>query len=330
MDGMVEEPLPVFLTQGGIGLPELHGQAQRYMRQARARHTLRAYRADWRRFEEWCRRREVVACPASVESVILYLTEEAQTLKVSTLRRRLSSLAQAHRAAGLESPTEAAAVRLLLSGIRREKGSASRGRRPILVADLEAMLKALPAGVLGLRDRALLLTGFAGAFRRSELVALDWRDLDFQAEGVVVTVRRSKTDQEGQGRRVAIPRSAKAQRCPVRALLEWRAACLPAATEEGGGAVFRGFAAKLRLLPGRLSDKAVSRIIKRSLAACGRDASEYSGHSLRSGFVTAAAMGGAPEHAIMNQTGHRSAATLRRYIREANLFAQNAGDYTGL
>jgi len=330
MDGMTDERSSASLAPAGILLPELEGQAQRYMRQARADHTRRAYQSDWRRFEAWCERRGVAVCPASVETVVLFLTEEAQTHKVSTLRRRLSSLAQAHRSAGWESPTEAPAVRLLMAGIRREKGTASQGRKAILVPELEAMLRALPAGLPGLRDRALLLTGFAGAFRRSELVSLDWRDLEFRDAGVVVTLRYSKTDQEGQGRSVAIPKSSKAHRCPVRALLEWRGASLPEEGEAEGGPVFRPFGPRLRLLPGRLSDKAVARVIKRSLEACGRDASEYSGHSLRAGFATAAAMGGAPEHLIMTQTGHRSAASLRRYIREANLFLHNASDYTGL
>jgi integrase len=328
MDPMMDERSSALAAPAGGGLGELHGEAERYLRQAHAEHTRRAYQSDWRRFEGWCEQRGVVACPASVETVLLFLTEEARTHKVSTLRRRLSSLTRVHRAAGWESPAEAPRVRLLLSGIRREKGSASEGRKALLVADLEAMLEALPAGLLGVRDRALLLTGFAGAFRRSELVGLDWRDLEFREAGVVVTLRRSKTDPGGEGRSVAIPRSAKASRCPVRALLEWRAGC--GLDESGSGPVFRPMGPGERPRLARLSDKAVARVIKRSLEACGRDASEYSGHSLRAGFATAAAMGGAPEHLIMNQTGHRSAASLRRYIREAGLFVRNAGDYTGL
>lgn len=312
---------------GRAGDVELRGQAQRYMRQACAEQTRRAYASDWRRFEGWCRQRAMTACPAAVETVVLFLTEEARTHKVSTLRRRLSSLAQVHRASGWDSPTEARAVRLLMAGIRREKGSASQGRKAILVDDLEAMLGVLPAGVAGVRDRALLLTGFAGAFRRSELVGLDWGDLEFRPAGVVVTLRRSKTDQEGHGRSVAIGKSADVGRCPVRALLEWRAV---SRAGEGEAPVFRPLGGKQQVREARLSDKAVARIIKRSLEACGRDSSEYSGHSLRAGFATAAAMGGAPEHLIMTQTGHRSSASLRRYIRDANLFLHNAGSYTGL
>ena len=156
-------------------------------------------------------------------------------------------------------------------------------------------------GKLGVRDRALLLIGFAGAFRRSELVALNWDDLEFRPEGVVVTLRHSKTDPEGQGRRVAIPHASKAYRCPIRALLAWRAACPPDLTE-AGSPVFHPFAQNQCPRLARLSDKAVARVVKRLLQACGRDASEYSGHSLRAGFATAAAMGGAPERLIMNQT----------------------------
>jgi integrase len=300
-------------------------QAEHYIRSARAGNTLRAYRSDWRHFDSWCRRHGRTSCPATEETLALYLTEEAGCRKVSTLQRRLSSISEAHRTAGFETPARAPAVKLILAGIRREKGSAPRGKRPILVADLDAMLKTLPDGLTGSRDRALLLIGFAGAFRRSELVAIEWGDVEFREGGVVITVRRSKTDPAGQGRAVGIPPSSQVHRCPVRALLAWREL-----SGQSAGPVFRPIAAGRRLSVGHLSDKAVARIVKRTLSACGREAAEYAGHSLRAGFATAAAMGGAPERLIMTQTGHRSSATVRRYIRDGTMFRDNAADYTGL
>lgn len=300
-------------------------QAQHYIRSARAGNTLRAYRSDWRHFDSWCRSRGRTSCPATEETLALYLTEEAGCRKVTTLQRRMSSISEAHRTAGFETPSRAPAVKLVLAGVRREKGSAPRGKKPILVADLDAMLKTLPDGLCGSRDRALLLVGFAGAFRRSELVAIEWGDVEFREGGVVITVRRSKTDPTGQGRAVGIPSGSKAHRCPVRALLAWREL-----SGQSAGPVFRPIVAGRSLAVGHLSDRAVARVVKRTLQACGRDGADYAGHSLRSGFATAAAMGGAPERLIMDQTGHRSLMVLRRYIREGTLFRDNAADYTGL
>lgn len=321
----MESLLPSGQSAPGSREEELLHQAQHYIRSARAGNTLRAYRADWEHFHSWCRSHGRTSCPATAETLALYLTEEACHRKVTTLQRRLSSISEAHRCAGFETPAQAPAVKLVLAGVRREKGSAPRGKRPILVTDLDAMLKTLPDGLCGSRDRALLLVGFAGAFRRSELVAMEWCDLDFREGGVVITVRRSKTDPEGQGRAVGIPLGSKSHRCPVRALLAWRDL-----SGQSVGPVFRPIVAGRHLAGGHLSDRAVARIVKRTLAACGREAAEYAGHSLRAGFATAAAMGGAPERLIMAQTGHRSTAMLRRYIRDGTVLRDNAAGYTGL
>lgn len=304
---------------------ETLAQARGYLRLAKAPNTLRAYQADWRDFAEWCRARGREALPATVETLVCYLTELAAGRKVSTLVRRLSAVSEAHRAAGWESPARGAAVRALMAGIRRARGSAAAVKKPVLVADLKQMVEGLPGGLRGLRDRALLLVGFAGAFRRSELVALDWEDAEFGREGVALRLRRSKTDPEGEGRRIGIPYGRQAGLCPVRALAAWR--------EAAGGAsgpVFRGIDRQGRMSGARLSDKTVARVVKRAAGAAGLDAAEYGGHSLRAGLATAAAMGGASERAIMNQTGHRSVSTVRRYIREGSLFRENAVAKTGL
>jgi integrase len=188
------------------------------------------------------------------------------------------------------------------------------------------MLAKLPATRVGLRDRALLLLGFAGAFRRAELVGLDVRDLEFSSAGLAVTLRKSKTDQEGRSQRIGIPYGSAAQTCPVRSLQAWLETA-----QIADGAVLRSLDKFQRVQNRRLSDKALARIVKRRAAAVGLDPERYAGHSLRAGLATSAAAGGASERSIMNQTGHRSTSMVRRYIREANLFAaDNAASLAGL
>jgi integrase len=213
----------------------------------------------------------------------------------------------------------------VLAGIRRAKGTAPDAKAPVLIGDLRAMVAALPAGLLGARDRALLLIGFAGAFRRSELVGLDVEDLTFSSDGLAVTLRRSKTDQEGAGRKIGIPYGSNPDTCPVRALQAWLDASVITA-----GPIFRSVNRHGQLQPGRLSDRAVALIVKRCVEAAGKDARKFAGHSLRAGLATAAAIGGASERSIMAQTGHRSVMMVRRYIRDGSLFRENAAARVGL
>ncbi len=212
-----------------------------------------------------------------------------------------------------------------MKGIRRVKGTAQEGKAPTLTADIRAMVTALSSSPIGMRDRALLLLGFAGAFRRSEIVALDVADLQFNRQGVVVTLRRSKTDQEGQGRAVGIPHGAHGATCPVKALRAWLKA---AAIDEGP--IFRPVNRHGHIAPARLSAGAVAEIVKRCAQAAGLDPANYAGHSLRAGLATSAAAAGVSERAIMAQTGHRSVAIARRYIREGSLFRENAAGAVGL
>ncbi len=306
-------------------LQETAEQAKEYMRQAKAPNTVRAYRSDWQRFSAWCAQRALASLPASEDTVALYLADLAATAKTSTLQRRLSAIAQAHKTAGLPAPTTDAKVRLTWAGIRRQKGTAQVGKSPILTADLRRLLATCEDRPLGLRDRALLLVGFAGAFRRSELISLDVADLTFGSNGVTVKLRRSKTDQEGHGETVGIPRGTNTDTCPVNALQAW--------LESAGikvGPVFRPIDRHANIKDQRLSDRAVALIVKRHAEAAGLDAATYSGHSLRSGLATSAAMGGASERAIMRQTRHRSLPMVRRYIREGDLFRDNAAAQVGL
>ncbi len=317
----IEEIRPSTLA----ALEEAAGRARDYVDQARAHNTLRGYRADWAHFDTWCRDHELPSLPAAPESVALYLAALAETHKASTLQRRLSSISQAHKAAGYESPTGHAGVRAVWAGIRRARGVAQVGKAPAVTEDVRVMVAALPESLLGTRDRALLLLGFAGAFRRSELVSLDVGDVQETREGLVATLRRSKTDQEGEGRRVGIPYGSNPSTCPVRSLRGW----LEASGIEAGP-LFRGVDRHGRLLPNRLSDKAVALVVKRRAQGAGLDPSIYSGHSLRSGLATSAAAAGVSERAIMAQTGHRSLHVVRRYIREGSLFQENAAARVGL
>lgn len=298
-----------------------------YMRQARASNTWRAYRADWEHFQGWCARRGLASLPAVPGTVATYLAEHADQLKVATLQRRLCAISRVHAAAGCASPASMAnaAVRETWRGIRRAKGVAQQAKAPVLTADLRRMVAELPAGLQGARDRALLLLGFSGAFRRSELVSLNVEDLDFREDGLVISLRRSKTDQEGAERQIGIPYGSDPATCPFRAVRAWlRDAGL------GTGALFRGVDRHGRVGRNRLSDKTVALVVKRSALAIGRDASLFAGHSLRAGLVTAAAMAGASESSIMAQTGHRSVAMVRRYVRKVPLFQDNAAAKTGL
>lgn len=319
-------PVPDVLP-GGAEIERLLAQAEASFRAARAGSTLRAYAYDWRQFRLWAERHRLDPLPASPECVILYATDltKNEGRRLNTLQRRLAAISQMHQQTGFESPTRAWAVKQFLSGLRRELGAAPTRKRPVLIDDLRQILAEVPDTPLGKRDRALLLLGFAGAFRRSELVALDVADLEDNREGLIVRIRKSKTDQEGEGRAVGIPRGADPPTCPVETLAVWRAAA-----KIETGPLFRGVNRHGQVLPERLSGEAVAIVVKRYVSPLGFDPSAFAGHSLRAGLATAAAAAGKSERAIMNQTGHRSLSTVRRYIRDGNLFRENAAEGIGL
>ena len=307
-------------------LAPIMDRAREYARRSKASNTVRAYQADWRDFEAWCNEHRRRPLPATPDTVALYLTQMAeQGRKPSTITRRVSAISQAHQIAEYKSPTRSAKVRAVLRGIRRTLGTMPKTKTPVLIEDVRAMMANLPDRLLGVRDRALLLVGFAGGFRRSELVSLNVRDLKFTNDGLTVTLRRSKTDQEAPGRKVGLPYGSSPETCPVRSLKAW----LEASGIESGP-VFRPINRHGQIRPTRLSDRAVALIVKRAAEAAGKDPAEFAGHSLRSGLATAAAIGGASERAIMNQTGHRSTAMVRRYIRDGSLFRENAAARVGL
>jgi integrase len=263
--------------------------------------------------------------PATPESVAAYIAECAGRLKVGSIQRRINAIAEAHKAAGLEPATRAAIVVNTMKGIRRTLRTAPTQKAAALTADIRAMIEATDAGAIGLRDRALILLGFAGAFRRGELVELDFEDCTFGKDGLVVTLRHSKTDQDGAGRKIGIPYGANPETCPVRTMQAWIEQ-----TALAGGPVFRSINRHGQLQPGRLSGIDVARVVKKLAQRAGLDSAKYAGHSLRAGHATAAAIAGASERSIMNQTGHRSVQMVRRYIRDGSLFRENSAGKLGL
>jgi integrase len=313
----------------GDGLPRLPGplleQAHVYADASKAPSTRRMYAKDWKRFETWCTAQSLRALPAMPEALALYLTHLAeQGRRVATMTRALVAISQRHVASGHPSPRTHGVVREVMKGIRRSLGVAQTSKSPLLPEDLVRMLSTLPNTLLGQRDRALLLLGFFAALRRSELVGLNVSDLDFVREGLVVHLRRCKTDQEGQGRKIAVPYQSQASLCPVRATKAW--------LKVSGildGAVFRGTRGRY-LTQKRLDGGDVARRVKAGALRVNLDASRFAGHSLRAGFVTAAAMNGAPERSIAVTTNHKNLEMLRRYIRNADLFREPAARWIQL
>lgn len=297
-------------------LPADLARLQGYVDAGTSRSTRRAYAQSWAAWVAWCAARATPPLPAAPELVAAWFAELAQAgRRPSTLDRHLAAISAAHHAASLPSPRTHPALRAVLRGIRRTHGSASRQVAPLRVEDLRA---ALPRGddPRALRDRALLLLGFAAALRRSELVALDLADLDPRAEGLVLTLRASKTDPERHGELVAIPYARRPELCAVRAVAAWR-------VHVDGGALFRPVDRHGHIGGTRLSDRAVADVVKEAATRAGLDPLTFSGHSLRAGFATSAAAAGLPEREIMRQTRHRSVAVFRGYVRKGSLFVDN-------
>jgi site-specific recombinase XerD len=296
--------------------------AARFAAAEKAPTTRRAYRTDFRIFSAWCQERDLDPLPALPATVAAYLAYEVgQNLRPSTLGRRLAAIQYTHRRAGHEPPTNAETVKATLRGIRRTLGIARARKTPATASTAKAMARSVPDSLVGIRDRAILLLGFAGAFRRSELVALDVADIRPSDGGLRVTIRRSKVDQEGEGATIAIARGSTD--CPARALAAWLNA---AGICEGP--VFRPINRVGNVSSARLNDRSVANIVKQYAQRVGLDAKMFSGHSLRSGFLTSAAANGASIFKMMDVSRHKSADTLRGYVQDAELFKNHAG--TGL
>lgn len=290
----------------------LSDSVTQYISAAIADSTRKAYQTDLADFYRWG---GVVPCTADL--LAQYIAFRAETLSPITLTRRVVAISRAHTSQRLSDPAKTDLVRTVLRGIRRKKGTVQRQVQPLLKEDLLSMVTQM-RGTKGLRDRALLLIGFSAALRRAELVALDFEDCQFVHEGLVIHLRRSKTDQEGEGRKIGVP-YGRTHACPVKALQQWIEHA-----QISSGAIFKSVS-KGGVIGSRLSDHAVAHIVKAHAQAIGLNADQFSGHSLRAGLVTSAAQAGISMDKIMAQTGHRSAAMVERYIRDAQLFENNAG-----
>lgn len=284
-----------------------------YVENALSDNSRLAYKKDFNHFRVWG------GCiPCTPEKLSAYLTDHAGILSIATLQRRLVSIGKAHIMAGYPSPAQSELVKMTMKGIKRVHGCPQRQVSPVMRDDLVAMLHYTADSIKGKRDRALLLLGFCGAFRRSELVALRCTDLDFTAEGLVITLARSKTDQGGMGRNVGIPKG-RGKICPVQAVQDWLVHL--GANDKH---IFRSVTKAGKISDQKLSDRAVADIIKAYAKMSGLDPAKYSGHSLRSGLATSAAEQGFSSWEIRRQTGHASDQTLQRYIRLGSLFQRNA------
>ncbi len=268
------------LTTEPNELDRLFNSAKDWATEAKSPATRKTYKNAWKHYSGWCETNSVVCLPSAVSTVTAYLVHLFELgRKPATIEKILVAISQAHKLAGHETPTTNPAVRETLKGYKREVGTAQAQKKPVDLECLLSMLTVLPETTIGIRDRAILLLGFAGGFRRSELVGLDVSDIEFEGRGAIVTVRRSKTDQEGQGRRVGIPFGKKEQTCPVRAVREWMDRA-----ETADGPLFLGMDRHGRVADERLSDRGVARIIKRTAKRAGYDPAEFSGHSLRVGL----------------------------------------------
>jgi site-specific recombinase XerD len=324
---MTNRPSPIPRTgQLDSEIEDLRADAAGLVQAGRALNTRRANHFDWHHFTTWCTTHRLAPLPADPETVVLYLADLSKTYKTSTITRRLATISIAHQAAGLPTPTREITVKATINGIRRVNGSAQTGKAPLLTEQIRKMVGSLPDTLTGSRDRALLLLGFAGAFRRSELVALTVDDITHESDGLVICIRRSKTDQTGNGRIIGIPYGCTtAAYCPVRSYKAWLTRA-----QISEGPVFRPIDRHGHLAHTALTDKSVATIIKRAARGAGIDADPLAGHSLRSGMATSAARAGATEAEIMNVTGHHSTAMVRRYIRRGTLFEHNASARLGL
>ena len=304
-------------------LKSLHEETLNNLKISKATNTLRAYKSDFKDFSAFCAKHGFKPLPTEPKIVSLYLTQLSKTSKMSTLRRRLVSISMVHKLKGHYLDTKHPIIVENLMGIKRVKGSIQKGKKPILINQLKSIINVIDQQKIDeikkARDKSLIVVGFGGGFRRTELIAIDHEDLEFVPEGVKITIKRSKTDQFGEGMTKGLPYFSNENYCPVINLKKWLEL-----SNITSGPVFRRFAKGSTLTNYRLTDQSVALIIKDYLNLAGIENKNYSGHSLRSGFATVAAESGANERSIMAMTGHKTTQMVRRYIREANIFKNNA------
>jgi site-specific recombinase XerD len=294
------------------------------LKSSKANNTVRAYKSDFNDFGLFCTKNGFKSLPSEPKIVSLYLTHLAtKDAKMSTIKRRLVSIGVIHKLKGHYLDTKHPAIIENIMGIKRRKGSSQEAKKPLLISSLKKLINVIDKQkkeeIKKLRDRSIILIGFSGGFRRNEIVSLDYNDLDFVPEGLKINLRRSKTDQFGEGHTKALPYFDSTQYCPVVSIKKWIEI-----SKITSGPLFRRFSKGSKLSNNRLTDQTVALLIKGYLNLSGMDSKNYSGHSLRSGFATSAAESGVDERSIMAMTGHKSTEMVRRYIKEANLFKNNA------
>lgn len=306
-------------------IADLLQEANSYAKKAFPKNTQRAYRSDWKHFTQWCSEKNLDPMPSSPETVAAYITLLTATHKTSSIERRLATISHIHRRMKHPSPTQSYEVQTVWRGIKNELGCFEKGKAPLLISPLKTILNSLPQTLTGTRDAAILLLGFASSLRASELVGLNIDDLEFTHEGLVIYIKRSKTDQTGKGRKVGIPFGEHDETCPVKAVKKW-------ILDSGinSGSLFRPINRHGQFSDKRLSPQGVNIIVKRGLRIIGMSAKDFGAHSLRRGFATSAHQAGANTQSIRKQTGHKSLEVMMKYIDEASLFENNAAKKLGL
>ncbi len=302
----------------------LQDQTLNNLKSSKAHNTIRAYRSDFKDFTVFCAKNSLKSLPTDSKIVALYLTYlSSKGVKISTLKRRLASLSVIHKLKGHYLDTKHPIIIENLMGIKRKIGSFQQGKKPILINQLKSIINVIDnektKEIKKIRDKTLILIGFGGGFRRTELVSIDYNDVEFVPEGVKIVVRKSKTDQFGEGMAKGLPYFSNQNYCPVLHLKKWLEL-----SNIKSGPIFRRFSKSFKLSENRLTDQSVALLLKNYLNAAGIENKNYSGHSLRSGFATVSAESGADERSIMAMTGHKTTQMVRRYIKEANLFKNNA------
>lgn len=309
-----------------VELATLRQEAEDHAGEAQSAATIRAYRFDWSCFTKWCAEHGFESLPAEPETVALYITDLAKRRKTATVSRRLTTITLAHAEQGHPSPVTHKIVQQVWKGIRNRYGTATTAKTAATTGAVREMIATLDLDrLIGVRDRCLLIVGFAGAFRRSELVALDVDDITEDPSGLRVRIRKSKTDQESKGATIGLPYGSDLSTCPVRAYRDWLDAS--GITE---GPVFRAVTRHGRMASSRLTARTVARVVKRTAGAAGYDPGLYAGHSLRSGLITSAAEAGVPDRDIMRHSRHKSPAVMYGYVQKATVFKDNAAAAVGL
>ena len=293
------------------------------LKNSKSFNTMRAYKSDFKDFEIFCIKHGLKSLPTEPKIASLYLTNLSKKSKMSTIRRRLVSIGMVHKLKGYYLDTKHPIIIENLMGIRRVKGSIQKGKKPLLISHLKLIINTIDKQkyeeIKKLRDKTIILIGFGGGFRRSELISIDYEDLEFVAEGLKITIKKSKTDQFGEGMVKGLPYFEDKKYCPVSNLKKWLQI-----SKIKTGSIFRRFNKGSSLSEKRLTDQSVVLLMKNYLKIAGIENQNFAGHSLRSGFATVAADSGADERSIMAMTGHKTTQMVRRYIKEANLFKNNA------